>query len=210
MDWERAGRITVRFFLLFLEYFFKISASIVAFIALGAKGSFGTKLAAGFTSLSPALRGIVEFPQKISETSTVINDYNTLTAADFSERYGSQAIDSVLVFLNEGIIYFHSIYQNMVQQPLATFTAAGISFTSLYLLARVLRFARQKGRGSYIHRIERKIGDRVFQNSGDLNRHPKPRQHVQQTSKKEPFASSKKDESKKHLKKYIKSHRSSL
>lgn len=209
MDWERAGRITGRFFLLFLEYCFKISALIVASITLAAKGSFGTKLAAGFTSLSPALRRIVEAPGKISETATIINDYNTLSAAVFSERYGGQAIDSVLIFLNEGILYFQAIYQNMVQQPLVTLIAAGIAFITLYLLGRILRFARQKGRGSYIHRIERKIGDRVFRSSGNIDRQMKQHQHVQQTRKKESPASSGQDKSSNYLKKYIKSHQSS-
>lgn len=163
MDWEEIGLAVGRGFLLLLEYCFKVSATVVAFIIMGTKGSFGSKLAAGFSSLSPALRSIFETPEKVSELTTIVRDYNTLTAAVFNERYGIQAINSVFDYLNEGILYFQAVYQNLINQPLATVCATAVAFFVLYLLARVLRFARQKGQGSFFTRLERRLGDRVFQ-----------------------------------------------
>jgi hypothetical protein len=165
MDWERIGKAAGKALLLILEYFFKFAAFMVAGIVLSADGTFGAKLAAGFGSLSPVLRQLFETPGKVQEVAGVVHDYNTLTAAAFNEQYGAGAVHGVLSWLNEGVLYFQAVYQNLVRQPFTTLAATVLAFLVLYLLARVLRFARQKGQGSVITRVERRLGERVFRST---------------------------------------------
>lgn len=154
-------------FLFFLEYFFKLSSGVVSLIVIGASGSFSSKLGTGFASLLPTLMHVTEFPQKFSNTMDVINDYNTLTAASFNQRYGGQALNQVMISMNDGVAYFQGVYQNLSQQPVATILAVTVAFSSLYLIGRGLCFIRQKGQGSYITRLERKLGYRLFKTPGD-------------------------------------------
>jgi len=153
--------------LFILEYFFKISGSVAAIIAMGAYGSFFSKLFSGYGSLLPALYNIFEFPEKSRFIVNVIQDYNTLTASAFNQRYGGQAVNYVMGSLNEAVIYLQSIYENISQQPIATLLAGGFAFLSLYITGRFFCFIRQKGQGSYLDRFERKLGNRVFKGSPD-------------------------------------------
>lgn len=153
--------------LFLLEYFFKISGSVAAFIAVGAEGSFFSKLFSGYGSLVPALYRIFEFPEKSRFIANVIQDYNTLTASAFNRQYGGQAVNTVMETLNKAVIYLQSIYENISQQPVSTLLAGGFAFLSLYVIGRSLCFIRQKGQGSYLDRVERKLGDRVFNNKSD-------------------------------------------
>ena len=175
IDWERTGRRAGRFFLFLLEYCFKFFATVVAGIILAADGSFSTKLATGFGSLSQVIRKVLGTPREIGNMATVINDYNTLTAADFNAKYGADAVNGVLSYLNEGIVYFQDVYYNLTSQPFSTIFAVGVAFSVLYLLARVLRFARQKGQGSVLVQLERKLGDRVFNSGTQYKPTPQPR-----------------------------------
>lgn len=162
MNSSRYITLAINTFLFLLEYIFKFIAGVISIIVLGGQGSFLGKLGVGFGSLFEVLNRIFTWPGKLSYISSVVNDYNTLTASEFNQRYGGQAITRVMESLNEAVTYFQSVYQNLTQQPFATVFATLLAFFAFYFCARVLRFARQKGEGSYLVRKEREIGDRVF------------------------------------------------
>ncbi len=174
IDWERIAKAAGRFSLLLLEYCIKLSAIAVTAIALAAQGSFLTKLGTGFGSISPALKQIFTAPAEIYEAANLIHKYNTLPAAAFNEQYGADAINGALAYLNGGIVYLQTVYQNFANQPFTTFFAALIAFGTLYSISLILRFARQKGQGSYLNRLERKLGEHVFEIS-DIPKQPVPK-----------------------------------
>lgn len=153
-------------FLFLLEYIFKLAAGVITVIVLGAQGSFLGKLGVGFGSLVDVIYRVITWPEKLTYIGSVINDYNTLTAASFNQRYGGQAINQVMTSLNEGVAYFQAVYQNITQQPVATVIAALFAFLLFYACGRGFRFIRQRGRGSYLIRKERELGEQVF---GDRN-----------------------------------------
>ncbi|MDR8391635.1 hypothetical protein NC796_10815 [Aliifodinibius sp. S!AR15-10] len=165
MDLNKTGKAVSTPLLFLLEYGFKFLAGVAAAIALAAKGSFFEKLGAAVGSLLPAIQQLTNAPAQAAYLGQVIEDYNTMTAATFNQRYGGQAINNLLDQLNEGVAYFQAIYQNLVQQPFATIFAALLIFLVLYLLGRICRFTRQRGQGSYVNRVERRLGDRVFRSS---------------------------------------------
>lgn len=154
-------------FLFLLEYIFKFAAGVVTVIVLGGQGSFWEKLGEGFGSILDVLYKIAAWPEKLSYIGTVIQDYNSLTASAFNQRYGGQAINRVMESLNEAVTYLQVVYQNLTHQPFATVIASLIAFFLFYFCARIFRFIRQRGKGSYLIRKEREIGDRVFRNPED-------------------------------------------
>ena len=151
--------------LFLLEYIFKVFAGIISMIVLGAQGSFFLKLGTGFSSLLNVVYELFEIPGKLAYLGNVIHDYDTLTASAFNQRYGGDAINRVMESLNEGVAYFQSVYQNLAQQPIATLMATTIAFLFFYLIARTFRFIRQKGEGSILVKLERKLGRLIFRNS---------------------------------------------
>lgn len=163
VDWERLAKAAGRFSLLLLEYCIKLTAIAVTAVALAAQGSFLTKLGTGFGSISIALRNLFTAPAEIYKAANLIHQYNTMSAAAFNEQFGADAINGVLAYFNGGIVYLQAVYQNFANQPLSTFFAAFIAFSSLYLISLVLRFSRQRGQGSYLNRLERKLGRHVFE-----------------------------------------------
>lgn len=144
------------------EIICKITASVAAAITLGAGGGFFDKIGNGFYSLPQTLRQLYEMVNSSDYVSEVINDYNTLTAAAFNQKYGSGALNYVMQYLNEGVRYLQNIYQNISQEPITTLLATIIVFLILYLAGRSARFVRQRGQGSVIARMERKAGNKIF------------------------------------------------
>lgn len=170
VDWERVAKASAKLFLLFLEFCIKISAGVVTAVVLAADGSLGTKLGTGYSSISSALRKLFDAPGDVADAAHLINEYHTLSASAFNEQYGANAINGVLGYLNGGIVYLQDVYQNFASQPFATFFASLIAFSSLYLISLVLRFARQKGQGSYLNRLERRLGERIFESEAQRKR----------------------------------------
>lgn len=177
VDWERVAKKAGKFFLLLLEYCIKLSAVAVTAVVLVADGGLGMKLGTGFGSISPTLRTLFEAPGDIVETAHLINEYHNLSATVFEARYGAGAMDGVLSYLNGGIVYLQDVSQNFASHPFSTFFASLIAFGSLYLISLILRFARQKGQGSYLNRLERRLGERVFEDTAK-----KKREKIQQTA----------------------------
>lgn len=145
-----------------VEWCLKLAAPLAAVISMAAQGNFITKAAAGFQSLPEAVREIIWWIQNIPEVGKIVDDYNTMTAANFNQEYGAGAVNYVMDYLNEAITYLQQVYQNLLDQPVATLTAALMVFLLLYLMARIVRFIRQEGQGSFITKFERRAGQRVF------------------------------------------------
>lgn len=151
-------------FLFLFEYLLKFSAGVISLIVLGDPGSFWGKLGTGYGSLLNVYEKIAEWPENVVYMGSVIHDYNTLTASAFNQRYGGEALNRVMDTLNNAVVYFQAVYQNLSHEPASTVVATIIAFLSFYLTARVCRFIRQRGQGSYIVRKEREFGDRIFRN----------------------------------------------
>ncbi|NBC03055.1 MAG: hypothetical protein GVY20_05040 [Bacteroidetes bacterium] len=149
-------------FLFLLEYLLKFSAGVISLIVMGDPGSFLGKLGSGYGSLLNVYEKIAEWPGDLVYIGSIINDYNTLTASAFNQRYGGDALNSVMDALNNGVVYFQAVYRNLSYDPFSTIAATTIAFLSFYISARACRFIRQKGQGSYIVQKERQLGDRIF------------------------------------------------
>lgn len=193
VEWENVIKSGGKLFLLFLEYCVKVTAVVVTAVTLSARGAFGEKLGTGFSSLSPSLRKLFDSPSEISGAASMIHEYHTLSAAAFNEQYGTEAISGVLAYLNGGIVYLQTVAQNFASQPFSTFFAALVAFGSLYLLSFILRFARQKGQGSYLTRLERKLAARIFDEfktpASPVKKHSSETDPVLKKQSKEPIAS---------------------
>lgn len=148
--------------LFILEYCLKLAAPLAAIISMAALGSFFSKIIASFRSLPEAVREIIWWIGNIPEIGSIVNDYNTLTAASFNQKYGAGAINYVMDYLNEGVAYLQRVYVNLAEQPISTILAAIITFLIFYITARFIRFVRQEGQGSFITRYERRKGEKIF------------------------------------------------
>jgi len=148
--------------LFLLEYLFKLAAGVIGMIVLGAGGSFFSKMGTGFGSIGNVLHQIAEWPDRLTYIGTIVQDYNTLTASAFNERYGGDAINRLMELLNEGVAYGQAVYQNITEQPVTTILATLIVFLLFYIIGRACRFYRQKGQGSFLIKKERELGKRVF------------------------------------------------
>ena len=154
-------------FLFLLEYLLKFSAGVISLIVMGDPGSFLGKLGSGYGSLLNVYEKIAEWPGNVVYIGSVIHDYNTLTASSFNQRYGGNALNHVMDTLNNAVTYFQAVYQNLSNAPVSTVMATIIAFLSFYFTARVCRFIRQRGQGSYLIQKERALGDRIFQKKSD-------------------------------------------
>lgn len=145
-----------------LEYFLKAFAGVAAFIVLAAEGSFISRVGTAFLSVDEMLNNIVEWPSKIAFMNEVVSDYHTLTAARFNSKYGSQALDTVLIYLNDALLFIQRVYENITQFPVRSIISTLFIFLFFYSIARSLRFLRQKGQGSLLTQKEREWGNKIF------------------------------------------------
>lgn len=159
---KKVGRVTSQALLWIVEFALKIAAPISAAISLGNRGNFLEKVGTGFGSLPATVHELLRTIGSSDYVIRVIDDYNTLTAAAFSEKYGGGAINYVMRYLNEGVLYFQNVYENLSSEPISTAIATLLVFLVLYLLSRSARFVRQRGQGSVIDKMERKAGDKIF------------------------------------------------
>ncbi len=157
-------RIIVNGILFIVELCFKLAAPLAAFISMAASGDFITKLIQGFKSLPQAINEIIWWFRNVGEIGTIIEDYNTMTAANFNQKYGAGAINYVMEYLNEAVAYLQQVITNLSDQPVSTVCAAAFVFLIFYMLARLARFIRQEGQGSVVNKFERKMGNRMFKN----------------------------------------------
>lgn len=162
---KQTGRAVANPILWLLEIIFKITSTLAAALTLGVKGSFFKKVAGGFASLPEAGSELYQTVGSSGYIAGLINDYNTMTAAAFNQKYGSGAVNYVMNYLNDGVGYLLSVYENLSSEPVSSLLAALLVFITLYITARLFRFIRQRGQGSYLDRMERRAGERLFQSS---------------------------------------------
>ncbi|MDZ7683399.1 MAG: hypothetical protein U5J63_17240 [Fodinibius sp.] len=93
------------------------------------------------------LRQVAEWPDRLTYIGTVIQDYNTLTAATFNERYGGDALNRVMELLNEGVAYGEAVYQNLSRQPVGYHRSSPDCFSTLLYFRTGLSFLPPKGAG---------------------------------------------------------------
>lgn len=152
-------------FILFVaEIILKMAASLAALIALASVGNLFYKIIHGIQSLPVTVKEIIWWFKNVPEIDRLIEDYNTMTAASFNQKYGMEAVNSVMGYLNEIVNYFQAVYVNISEEPINTILATIIVFLIFYLSARLLRFYRQKGQGSFITKFERRAGRLIFNN----------------------------------------------
>lgn len=163
---KKTGRAGSGLLLWIMEMAFKILAPIAAAISLGDRGGFLSKIGSGLGSLPEKTVELVKTIRNTDYVTRIIDDYNSLTAAAFNEKYGGDAINYVMQYLNEGVAYLQNVYQNITEEPVSTAFAALLVFLLLYLLSRLMRFVRQRGQGSVIDKMERRAGDKIFSSSG--------------------------------------------
>lgn len=162
MSWENIGKLSYQFALSIIEWGFKICALIAATLALATNGSFGNKIAKGFGSLPEGIREIFAFSSSFWEMSWVAREYHQIGGAEFQQAYGMAPLNQLITSLSGYFTFFHTIFSNLSESPFISIVAALIVFFCFYILARIIRFARQRGKGSYLNRMEQQLGDRVF------------------------------------------------
>jgi len=159
VDWERVAEMTGKSFLFILEFFAKISAILISGVVLAAQGSFGAKLGAGYSSLSVSLRKLFQAPSEISEAVASISQYINMPA----DAQSIEAAHNVLVWLNSSVLYMDAVANNLSSQFFVTVFAALIAFLSVYMVSVILRFYRQKGEGSWLNKLEKNLGQKIFE-----------------------------------------------
>ena len=174
MDWEYIGAVSGRFFLALLEYTFKGFALLAAGISLGTVSGFEQKFTAGFTSLTAAIRDAFEVPSELIQQASIINDYNSMPASLSTEAHSTYNVDTVFAYFGSAIDYFSRVGESFSNHFFSSISAAILLFGIFYLLAWVLRFARQKGQGSWKVQLERKLAEKVFKVPQELAQVPSP------------------------------------
>lgn len=170
MNWEKIGKISYQIALIVIEWGFKLCAFVATGMALSTKGPLGTKISSGFGSLSHGLRQLIEAPAEFKEISWAARKYHQVGHAEFQESYGLAPIDQLVSSLTNFFVFVDQIAGNFSQNPLVSIIAAIVVFVSLYLLAWVIRFARQKGQGSLLYRFEKRLGDRIFNRKDSITK----------------------------------------
>lgn len=95
----------------------------------------------------------------------VLNDYNgntMMSPSDFVDKYRGNLLGTVFKSTSVAFDYLNSMYQNMADQPVETTIAVLSAGLLAYTGSRALRFIRQKGQGSTIQKLERKLGNKLF------------------------------------------------
>lgn len=162
MNWEKVGKASYQFSLSVIEWGFKLCALVAGMLALAANGSFGNKVGTAFGSLPEGLRQLFTFPSAFNKMSWTAREYHQMGEGRFREAYGMMPVDQLIGSLSGYFSFFHEISVSLSRAPLMSVTAALMAFLSFYVLGRIIRFARQRGQGSYLCRLEQQLGDQVF------------------------------------------------
>ena len=119
-----------QFVLITIEWGLKICAVVAGWLALGAKGSFETKLGVGFGSLPQGLRQLFEVPSLINKIGWTAHEYQLMGQSQFQEAYGWTPVNQVMASLNSGTVFLNQISVNFSKTPFITFAATLIVFIS--------------------------------------------------------------------------------
>lgn len=144
------------------ELLFKATALGVMPLTAASKGNTLEKVIGGYQKLPR----ITSLPQEtydlILKSKEVLDDLNTIPVTNFISKYASSALHNTLEHTNLAFNYMDNMYNNVVEQPLETSIAVLTSGLIAYSIARGLKFVRQEGQGSYLQKLERKIGNNLF------------------------------------------------
>jgi len=141
------------------EWLTKVAAVPAGVFALGGEGGLVSKMAYGAKTVMTAP---FQIPAALSKVQEVAQDYTTMVANAFTEKYGPSVVQAAMDEVHGGIEYCNHALQNLQDQPAETL-AAGASIAALmYGTGRAIRFWRQKGQGSWADRLERGIGRRFW------------------------------------------------
>jgi len=141
------------------EYITRLTALPAGLLAAGSKGNALEKAVAGTQKLVTVPGEICKSAQNFYGVST---DFDTLTAKAFTMKYGTDVANTLIVNAQGAIDYVKQFGENISENPIETFTAAGIAAGTIYAISRTIKFVRQKGRGSILDRFERKMGTKVW------------------------------------------------
>lgn len=141
------------------EYTAKISAIPAGILALGAQsqGVFG-KIAEGYKEV---ITLPYDISSNVSQLSRIMNDSNLLSANEFMKKYGSVGFDAAIGQLTGALNYINQLKENATENPIETVVAGTLTAGSLWLASRALRFIRQKGQGSLVDKLERKLAGKL-------------------------------------------------
>ena len=141
------------------EYILKVASIPAGIIAAGSEGSALSKaLHGGAKVWTTPVDVIINF-RKLVEIS---HDYSVLTAREFTNKYGAE-MGTYVVGILDGFIEWGSRFShNVNNEPIETTLAVVVITGLLYAGGRAMKFIRQKGQGSYLTRVERKLGHQYW------------------------------------------------
>jgi len=141
-----------------VEYSGKIASIPGAIMAAGSKGNVGEKVSKGYEKLVTALPDAAD---KAKYFTNAAYDFVNDTAAEFTEKYGGEVFET----MKEGLETLGTYVQNVADQPAESAAAGAIAGLSMYGIGRAARFVRQKGKGSWLDRAERKLGKKIWKDN---------------------------------------------
>lgn len=141
------------------EYVLKVASIPAGIIAAGSTGSALGKAVSGGAKVWTTPIDVVRNFRKLVEIS---DDYATLTAKEFTNRYGTEIGNYLAGYLHGVIEWGNQFSHNMNNEPIETTIAVIVVTGLLYTGGRVIKFLRQKGQGSYITKVERKLGHKYW------------------------------------------------
>jgi len=159
---EQMGRNiknTARQILVLPEYILKIASIPAGIIAAGTGGSALAKAIQGGTKVWTVPIDAVKNLKTLVEIS---NDYAVLTAKEFTTKYGTEIGTYLANHLHGIIVWGTQFSHNINNEPIETIFAVLVISGFLYAGGRALKFIRQKGQGSYITKVERKLGHKYW------------------------------------------------
>ncbi len=141
------------------EYVLKIASIPAGIIAAGSAGSALGKAVSGGSRVWTTPIDVVSNFRKLVEIS---HDYSVLTAREFTNKYGTEMGYYVVGILHGFIEWGSQFSHNVNNEPIETILAVIVITSLLYAGGRAIRFIRQKGQGSYLIKLERKIGQKYW------------------------------------------------
>lgn len=141
------------------EYILKVASIPAGLIAAGSAGSAISKAVNGGSKVWTTPIDAVSNFSMLVEIST---DYSVLTAKEFTSKYGTEIGNYFVKNLHGVIEWGTQLSHNVNNEPVETIIAVVVITGLLYAGGRVFRFVRQKGQGSYLIKMERKLGQKYW------------------------------------------------
>ena len=124
-------------------------------IAAGSEGNIAEKVSEGYQKIATSIPDAFSKAKYFTEAAY---DFTNSTASEFTNKYGGEVFNA----LQEGFGNFGEYVENFADQPIESVAAGAIAGASMYAMGRLAKFARQKGKGSWLDNLERKAGDKIW------------------------------------------------